>query len=268
MIRYSHSGPSANIASLGDEEANKLILEYSPLVKYVAHRLAVRLPPSIELDDLISAGVIGLIDAIEKFDPSRETQFKTYAEIRIRGAMLDELRALDWVPRSVRQKATVVSAAYADVEQKLGRPADDGEVAKEMGMEIGEFHDFLRKSAGQSILSIEDLGGFNNNGEKRDLMEVIAGTRETDPEAIARLSEIKSIIADAIDMLPEKERLLISLYYHEELTMKEIGEVLDITESRVSQIHSSCVMRLRSKLRNFINDDDLLSDQQDIIDQL
>lgn len=247
--------PSPGI-KLGTPEADKLIIEYSPLIKYIAHRIAMRLPPHIELDDLMSAGVIGLIDAIEKYNPDKDTQFKTYAEIRIRGAILDELRAQDWVPRSVRQKASALSDVYAKLEQRLGRPADDQEVADEMGVSIEEFHELLRQAAGQAILSVEDLGGVSKDGEKRDLMEVIAGTKETDPETLARLEEIRSIIALAIDQLPEKERLVVSLYYYEELTMKEIGEVLGITESRISQIHTKLVLRLRAKLRRFIHDED------------
>jgi len=256
MKKKYYSEPSGSGVKLGSPEADELILEYSPLIKYIAHRIAVRLPPHIELDDLMSAGVIGLMDAIEKFNPDKDTQFKTYAEIRIRGAILDELRAQDWVPRSVRQKATTVSSAYAKLEQELGRPAEDHEVAEAMGIEIEEFHELLRQAAGQAILSVEDLGGVSKDGEKRDLMEVIAGTKETDPETLARLEEIRSIIAQAIDMLPEKERLVVSLYYYEELTMKEIGEVLGITESRISQIHTKCVLRLRAKLRKFIHDED------------
>lgn len=255
MRNKYQENPVAGI-KLGTPEADKLIMEYSPLIKYVAHRLAMRLPPHIELDDLISSGVIGLIDAIEKYNPDKETQFKTYAEIRIRGAMLDELRSQDWVPRSVRQKASAISSAYAALEQKLGRPAEDQEVAEAMGITIEEFHELLKSAAGQAILSVEDLGGVSKDGEKRDLMEVLAGTKETDPETLARLEEIRSIIARAIDMLPEKERLVVSLYYYEELTMKEIGEVLGITESRVSQIHTKLVLRLRAKLRKFIHDED------------
>ncbi|MBI4666551.1 MAG: FliA/WhiG family RNA polymerase sigma factor [Nitrospinae bacterium] len=246
--------PSGGV-KLGTPEADRLILEYSPLIKYIAHRLAVRLPPHVELDDLISSGVIGLIDAIEKFNPDKETQFKTYAEIRIRGAMLDELRSQDWVPRSVRQKATNLSSAYAKLEQSLGRPAEDDEVAQSMGVSMEEFYDLLHQAAGQAILSVEDLGGVDKDGEKRDIMEVLAGTKATDPETLARLEEVRTIIAKSIDMLPEKERLLVSLYYYEELTMKEIGEVLGITESRVSQLHTKAVMRLRAKLRKFIHDE-------------
>lgn len=256
MIKKYYSEPPPEGVKLGTPEADKLIIEYSPLIKFIAHRLAMRLPPSIEVDDLMSAGVIGLIDAIEKYNPDKDTQFKTYAEIRVRGAMLDELRAQDWVPRSVRQKASAVTSAYAKLEQQLGRPAEDDEVADAMGISIEDFQQLLQESSGQPILSIEDLGGTSKDGDKRDLMEVLAGTKETDPETLARLTEIKRIIAEAIDLLPEKERLVISLYYYEDLTMKEIGEVLGITESRVSQIHTRCVLRLRAKLRRFIHDED------------
>ncbi len=263
MIKKYYSEPPSEGVKLGTPEADRLIIEYSPLIKFIAHRLAIRLPANIELDDLISAGVIGLIDAIEKFNAKKETQFKTYAEIRIRGAMLDELRSQDWVPRSVRQKASAVSAAYANLEQQLGRPAEDDEIADAMGLSIEEFHNLLQQSAGQPILAIEDLGGVSKDGEKRDLMEVLAGTKETDPETLARLEEIRTIIARAIDMLPEKERLVVSLYYYEELTMKEIGEVLGITESRISQIHTKSVFRLRAKLRKFIHSDDDLDLEDD-----
>ncbi|VAX21445.1 RNA polymerase sigma factor for flagellar operon [hydrothermal vent metagenome] len=253
-----YSEPPMGGLKLGTPEADQLIVEYSPLIKYIAHRLAIRLPSHIELDDLISSGVIGLIDAIEKFDPTKETQFKTYAEIRVRGAMLDDLRSQDWVPRSVRQKASAISQAYAALEQKLGRPAEDEEIAEAMEISLEEFHELLQQAAGQAILSVEDLGGVSKDGEKRDFMEVLAGTKETDPETLTRLEEIRSIIAKAIDMLPEKERLVVSLYYYEELTMKEIGEVLGITESRISQIHTKCVFRLRAKLRKFITSEEEL----------
>ncbi|GMT42858.1 MAG: RNA polymerase sigma factor [bacterium] len=254
-MKRTYSEPRAGI-KIGTPEADRLIEEYTHLIKFVAYRIAVRLPPHIELDELISAGVMGLIDAIAKFDPSKETQFKTYAEIRIRGAILDELRALDWVPRSVRQKATEMAHAYAVVEQHYGRPASDDEVAKELGIHIDSFHKNLSNSHSAPLLSIEDLGGMGKDGDKRDIMEVLAGSPDTDPHYIARINEVREIIARAIDQLPEKERLLVSLYYYEELTMKEIGEVLGITESRVSQLHTRAVLRLRGKLLKYINTDD------------
>ncbi len=259
MVKKIYSEPKAGM-KLGTPEADKLIIEYSPLIKFVAQRIAVRLPPHIELDDLTSAGVMGLIDAISKFDPSKETQFKTYAEIRIRGAILDELRALDWVPRSVRQKATELSGAYSAVEQRTGRAATDEEVAQELGIGLNDLHKQLNNAKGMPIISLEDLGGSGNDGESRNIMEVISGGTDTDPQMLAHINEVREIIGRAIDQLPEKERLLISLYYYEELTMKEIGEVLGITESRVSQLHSRAVMRLRGKLMRFLHD------KEDIID--
>jgi RNA polymerase sigma factor for flagellar operon FliA len=260
-LKKIYSEPTAGI-KIGTPEADKLIVEYAPLIKFIAQRIAVRLPPHIELDDLTSAGVMGLIDSIKKFDPTKDTQFKTYAEIRIRGAILDELRALDWVPRSVRQKATEISQAYAAVEQRLGRSASDEDVAKEIGIPLADFHKQVGSIKSAPILSLEELGGLGKDGEKRDMMNILAGPIENDPQMIARINEVKAIIGGAIDELPEKERLLVSLYYYEELTMKEIGEVLGITESRVSQLHTRVVMRLRSKLLKFINanNDDLSTD--------
>lgn len=258
-MKKFYSEPSTGI-KIGTPEADRLIIEYSPLIKFIAQRIAVRLPPHIELDDLISAGVMGLIDAIGKFDPSKDTQFKTYAEIRIRGAILDELRALDWVPRSVRQRATEISQAYAAVEQREARAATDEEVAAEMGVSITEFHKQLGNAKSTPLISIEDLGGVGKDGDKRDIMEVLAGNPNTDPQMLARVNEVREIISRAIDQLPEKERLLVSLYYYEELTMKEIGEVLGITESRVSQLHTRAVMRLRGKLMRFIQTDEDLRD--------
>lgn len=239
---------------LNTAERDSLIIEYSPLIKHIASRIAVRLPPHIERDDLISAGVIGLIDAIEKYDPSKETKFRTYAEIRIKGAILDELRSLDWVPRTIRQKANNLSNVYAELEQELGRAADDEEVANHLGISMEEFYETLRNSSGVSLLSLEDLGGKSSDGEKRDLLECLAGTKEGDPETLAKIGEIKKVIAKAIDELPEKERLLVSLYYYEDLNMKEIGKVMGITESRVSQIHTKATLRLKGKLKRFLED--------------
>jgi len=258
-VKKVYSEPVAGM-KIGTPEADRLILEYAPLIKFIAQRIAIRLPPHIELDDLTSAGVMGLIDSITKFDPSKDTQFKTYAEIRIRGAILDELRALDWVPRSVRQRATELSQAYVIVEQRVGRAATDEEVSKEMGLSLEEFHKQMGNAKSAPLLSIEDLGGTGKDGEKRDIMEILAGSPDTDPQMLARVSEVREIIGRAIDQLPEKERLLVSLYYYEELTMKEIGEVLGITESRVSQLHTRAVMRLKGKLMKFIDSDEDLRD--------
>jgi RNA polymerase sigma factor FliA len=250
----------ANKAALDQIEispanSEQVIKEYAPMIKYVANRIAMRLPPHIEVDDLISVGVIGLIDAIEKFDPTRGAKFKTYAEFRVRGAILDELRSLDWVPRSVRQKAAAVDIVYQRLQAKFGRPPEDEEVAEEMGMNMDEFFNTLNETHSMPLLSLEDFGISNDEGDQRNLLECLAGKSDSDPHTQLRLTELKTIIAKAIDNLPEKERLMISLYYYEELTMKEIGEVLGITESRVSQIHSKAVFRLRSKLKALIDEE-------------
>lgn len=232
-----------------------LIFQYTPLIKFIANRIAIRLPPHIEINDLISSGVLGLIDAIGKYDPSREAQFKTYAEFRIRGAMLDELRSMDWVPRSVRQKSNKIENAFARLEQELGRPAEDEEVAKWLGVEIGEFQDMVSRSAGLAILSLDEVIDFSGEGEGgRSILDTLSGLEEDNPQAKHAFEELKHLLAQAIDALPERERLVLSLYYHEEMSMKEIGQVMEITESRVSQIHSKAVTRIKGRLRIMVGE--------------
>ena len=234
------------------ENREAVIKEYAPMVKYVANRIAMRLPPHIEVDDLTSVGVLGLIDAIDKYDANRGAKFKTYAEFRVRGAILDELRSMDWVPRSVRQKASAMDSVVQKLQNKLGRPPEDDEIAESMGVTLDELFATLNETKSMPILSLEDLGIAKETGEQQSLLDCLAGKGDSDPQTQLRLNELKEIIAKAIDTLPEKERLMISLYYYEELTMKEIGEVLGITESRVSQIHSKAVFRLRIKLKSII----------------
>jgi len=234
------------------ENREEVIKRYSPMIKYVANRIAMRLPPHIEVDDLISVGVLGLMDAISKYDSSRGAKFKTYAEFRVRGAILDELRAMDWVPRSIRQKASSVDKVVQSLQAKLSRAPEDEEVAKEMGISLDQFHDTLNETKSIPVFSLEDLGIAKESGEQQSLLDCLAGKADADPQTQIRLIELKEIIAKAIDSLPEKERLMVSLYYYEELTMKEIGAVLEITESRVSQIHSKAVYRLRTKLKAII----------------
>jgi len=234
------------------ENREEVIKRYSPMIKYVANRIAMRLPPHIEVDDLISVGVLGLMDAISKYDSSRGAKFKTYAEFRVRGAILDELRAMDWVPRSIRQKASNVDKVVQTLQAKLSRSPEDEEVAKEMGISLDQFHDTLNETKSIPVFSLEDLGIAKESGEQQSLLDCLAGKADADPQTQIRLIELKEIIAKAIDALPEKERLMVSLYYYEELTMKEIGAVLEITESRVSQIHSKAVYRLRTKLKAII----------------
>ena len=234
------------------ENREEVIIKYSPMIKYVANRIAMRLPPHIEVDDLISVGVLGLMDAITKYDSSRGAKFKTYAEFRVRGAILDELRSMDWVPRSIRQKASQVDKVVQGLQAKLRRTPEDEEVAQEMGLSLDQFHETLNETKSIPIFSLEDLGIAKESGDQQSLLDCLAGKADADPQTQVRLVELKEIIAKAIDALPEKERLMVSLYYYEELTMKEIGAVLDITESRVSQIHSKAVYRLRTKLKAII----------------
>ena len=234
------------------ENREEVIKRYSPMIKYVANRIAMRLPPHIEVDDLISVGVLGLMDAISKYDSSRGAKFKTYAEFRVRGAILDELRAMDWVPRSIRQKASSVDKVVQSLQAKLSRSPEDEEVAKEMGISLEQFHNTLNETKSIPVFSLDDLGIAKDSGEQQSLLDCLAGKADADPQTQIRLIELKEIIAKAIDALPEKERLMVSLYYYEELTMKEIGAVLEITESRVSQIHSKAVYRLRTKLKAII----------------
>ena len=244
--------PATEEIEITAENREEVIIRYSPMIKYVANRIAMRLPPHIEVDDLISVGVLGLMDAISKYDSSRGAKFKTYAEFRVRGAILDELRAMDWVPRSIRQKASSVDKVVQSLQVKLSRSPEDEEVAKEMGISLEQFHTTLNETKSIPVFSLDDLGIAKDSGEQQSLLDCLAGKADADPQTQIRLTELKEIIAKAIDTLPEKERLMVSLYYYEELTMKEIGAVLEITESRVSQIHSKAVYRLRTKLKAII----------------
>ena len=233
---------------LTPEKREELILTYTPLIKYIATRLASRLPPHVAIDDLISCGIIGLIDAIDKFDLSKNVQFKTYAEFRVKGAMLDELRALDWVPRSVRSKITNLESTYGTLEKKLGRPASDAEVAKTLNMSMDSFHKLLDETKSVTFMDIELMKQRAPDMRGSNLTELL-NADDSDPFAALSFSEIRSLVAKAIGDLPQKEKLTVSLYYFEELTMKEIGLVLGYTESRISQMHSKAVLRLRSKLK-------------------
>ena len=237
---------------LDPKQRDELILTYTPLIKYIATRLASRLPPHVALDDLISCGIIGLIDAIDKFDLSKNVQFKTYAEFRIKGAMLDELRALDWVPRSVRNKITGIENAYSSLEKKLGRPATDEEMAGELQMSMDNFHRLIDETKTVTFMDIELLRQRSQEGNPMSFSDIL-NESTPDPFSSLSFSQIRNLVAKSIGELPEKEKLVISLYYFEELTMKEIGEVLGYTESRISQMHSKAVLRLRAKLKKALN---------------
>ena len=226
---------------------NQMITECLPHVKRIVHRIAIHLPPDVELDDLMNAGIIGLIQAVERYDPARNTKFVTYAAFRIKGAVLSELRSRDFLSRSNRKKIRELEKAYLKLEHKLGREVEDKEVAEELGLSLDQFYR-IKKMSGISFISFEELG-YSSKEEKMDFMSCLFNSDTEDALTLTRVKEIKAAIAGAIDQLPEKEKLVISLYYLEELTMKEAAEVLNITESRVSQIHSSAIVHLREMLR-------------------
>lgn len=234
----------------GDLEAREsLIVTYSPLVKYVAGRLSSSLPQTVDTSDLISYGVFGLIDAIEKFDMERGIKFETYAIARIKGAIIDELRAMDWVPRSVRARAREFEAAYVALENRLKRVPTDPEIATQMGISTRELQSILAKLSYASVISFEEMwAGSSDRDEHQDPLGAIADDRADDPVDIFENAEIKDILASAIERLPEREKTVIALYYYEGLTLKEIGTVLGVTESRVSQLHTKAVLRLRARL--------------------
>jgi RNA polymerase sigma factor for flagellar operon FliA len=232
----------------------QIVLEHTPLIRYIVNRIAVRLPSHIDLDDLHNTGVIGLMDAIEKYDPEKNCKFKTYAEFRIKGAILDQLRSLDWVPRSVRQKSRRLERAYGEVEQRLGRMASEDEVADSLGLQIDKFHELLNQVRGISLVNLEEIRGTNAEGDRAGTFaDIVEDVNSENPFASLKLTEMKSVIADTIGTLPEKERLVVSLYYYEDLNMKEIGGILGITESRVCQIHTKAVLRLRAKLKGMLD---------------
>lgn len=226
-------------------DREKLIRTYVPLVKFVAHRISSRLPAHVELDDLIHSGVLGLMDAIEKFEPARGIKFKTYAELRIKGAILDGLRDLDWVPRSLRRKKKDIENAYHLLEQQLGRAASDEEVAAHLGIPLEELHRSLGELKGVTLGSFVEGG---EDGEGESLISFIPDPDADDPQMMFQARELRTILKDAVELLPKKERFVVQLYYFDELTMKEIGTLLNITESRVSQLHTKSMLRLRGRL--------------------
>lgn len=234
------------VTNISQEVQERLIAEFAPKIRIMANRLASRLPPHLDVDDIINVGVIGLMDAMTKYDRERETLFKTYAEFRIRGAMLDEIRSMDWVPRSIREKASKLRNAYQELEQKLGRPATEEEVAKAMGITLEALHKVLHQVSHTAVLSLDDLG--IDSDREVNILECIAQDATPDPLANLIQQDMWDLLGEAIEQLPKKERLVVTLYYYEELTMREIGGVLGITESRVSQLHSQAILRVKGKV--------------------
>jgi RNA polymerase sigma factor FliA len=237
--------------STGDERVReRLVVAYSPLVKYVAGRMSSGLPGHVEESDLISYGLSGLISAIERFDLSREIKFETYAITRIRGSIIDELRNLDWVPRSVRARAREIERINMKLEARLQRAPSDEEMAGELGVSIDEFQETLLQISNSTIVALDELWNVQDaTGDQVSLLDTLPDREAPDPQQLVDQSELRDRIADAIALLPEREKLVVALYYYENLTLREIGEVLGVTESRVSQLHTKAVLRLRSKLQ-------------------
>ncbi|MEO6859433.1 MAG: RNA polymerase sigma factor WhiG [Solirubrobacteraceae bacterium] len=234
----------------GDQRAReRLVVAYSPLVKYVAGRMGSGLPAHVEESDLISYGLGGLISAIERFDLSREIKFETYAITRIRGAIIDELRTLDWVPRSVRARAREFERVNMKLEARLQRAPSDEEMAVELEISVGDFQEALIQISNSTIVALDELWNVSDSsGDQVSLLDTLPDRAAPDPQVLVDESELRDRIANAIGALPEREKLVVALYYYENLTLREIGEVLGVTESRVSQLHTKAVLRLRSKL--------------------
>ncbi|CAN5638995.1 RNA polymerase sigma factor WhiG [soil metagenome] len=235
---------------------DQLILNYSPLVKYVAGRVAIGLPANIEQADLISYGIFGLIDAIEKYQIDRGIKFETYAISRIRGAIIDELRAIDWVPRSVRFKAREVEKAYTSLENKLKRPPSDVEIAGEMDVTKNELGRIYTQLSTVSMVALDELMSVDGErGDRLSLVETLQDTKTTGPVEALEVEEMKDILAGAISRLPEREKIVVTLYYYESLTLAQIGQVLGVTESRVCQLHTKAVLGLRGKIADATSPD-------------
>ncbi len=224
-----------------------LIQKYSPLVHYVVRKINLGKTGTLEADDLIGFGSFGLMDAIDKFDPAKNVKFKTYAVTRIRGSIYDELRSIDWVPRSVRQKAKAVEQAINAVEARTGRTAEDQEIANEMGIDIREFYTTMTKISGTTMLSL-DNNPYPGTDDKISMIDTIESPSSINPDVSVEREAVKELVIKGINELPEKEKKVLILYYYEDLTLKEIGEVLNVTESRVSQLHTKAIIRLRAKL--------------------
>ncbi|MDE0518803.1 MAG: FliA/WhiG family RNA polymerase sigma factor, partial [Bdellovibrionales bacterium] len=228
-------------SQLTEEERKKLIEEYTVLIRFIAKRISIRLPANIDVEDLVSSGVIGLMDAIEKYDPTRDNKFKTYAEFRIRGSILDELRAQDWVPRSIRDKAKMLERATSHLEAKLGRPPTDVELSEHLGLMINEFYNLVNQVRPVNVLSIDEASTFSSV-DRKSFINVLQG--DSDPFSYLNMKSIQNVIKQLIEELPERQRIVLSLYYYEGFNLRKIGTILGVTESRVSQLHAQAIRRL------------------------
>jgi len=233
--------------SISNKLRDQLITDYAPLIRFIAQRIALRLPPNIDIDDLVSSGIIGLMDAIDKYDPSRDNKFRTYAEFRIRGAILDELRSQDWVPRSVRDKAKKIEKTNARLEQERGRAVSEREISKDLGIPLDRYHRMLARVRTVMLVPIDESTG-SSQLDQRTLLECMDNAAPKNPFVHLKIKNLKKTLKDTIEALPDKQKLVISLYYYEELNLKEIGKILNVTESRVSQIHTQALGKLQSKL--------------------
>ena len=227
---------------------DRLILTYAPLVKYVAGRLGSGLPAHVEEGDLVSYGLLGLIGAIERFDPERDIKFETYAIARIKGSIIDELRSMDWVPRSVRARARDIERAIAELEGRLHRAPTDEEISKKLGISEEEFQDSLLEISRSSIAALDELWSSSTTGDPVALIDTLEDPQAAEPQQAMAHTELREALGEAIARLPEREKLVVTLYYYEELTLREIGEVLGVTESRVSQLHTKAILRLKARL--------------------
>jgi RNA polymerase sigma factor FliA len=227
---------------------DRLILTYAPLVKYVAGRLGSGLPAHVDDDDLVSYGLLGLIGAIERFDPDRDIKFETYAIARIKGSIIDELRSMDWVPRSVRSRAREIERAIGELESRLGRAPTDEEISGKLGISEDELNESLTEISRTSIAALDELWTVSAGGDTIALIDTIEDTQGPNPQSALAETELKEAVGEAIARLPEREKLVVTLYYYEELTLREIGEVLGVTESRVSQLHTKAILRLKARL--------------------
>ncbi len=231
---------AASLATCRDD----LLEEHADLVKRIAYHLANRLPPSVQLDDLVQAGMLGLLDAARNYDEGRNASFKTYASIRIRGAMLDEIRKNDWIPRSVHSKAKMLADAIRAVENREGRDARAQEIADELGITLEQYHELLKSANGQKVLSLDEAVSDDGDGSLLDALTDSAPNPMEDMQE----RDVKKLLAEAIASLPERERMVMSLYYDEELNLREIGQVMGVSESRISQIHSQAIVRLQARI--------------------
>ncbi len=236
------------------EERQKLIEQYTPLIRFIAKKISIRLPANIDVEDLISSGVIGLMDAIDKYDSTRDNKFKTYAEFRIRGSILDELRAQDWVPRSVRDKAKMLERVTANLESELGYPPTDTEIAERLGLTSSEFYNLVNQVRPVNVLSIDEVANFSNV-DRKSFLSLLQG--ESDPFFYLSVKSIKNALKRIIEELPERQRIVLSLYYYEGFNLKKIGAVLGVTESRVSQLHAQAIKRLKVKIEQRFKEHEL-----------